>query len=209
MAVLWLSAVVLAVSYWKFQSLASLLEPIRQWQIDFGWPAAALSAAFFCGIVPGVFQVSVRALRPPCPVRVIFAQVALSAINGILCWNLYRFQAWCFGTDVSIGTLAVKTALDQFAWTPLVIAPLNAFCYFVIARDFSLSRVRCDWPDYFVKDILLPNLVSMWCVNVIPNLALYSFPPALQAQLVGLLCAFWTLMCYQIALRSGRTERGV
>lgn len=207
MVVLWAIALGLAIAYLQIPGFAAVLEPVRCWQAECGWPAAALNAAFFCGVVPGVFQLSVRTLRPPRPFRVIAAQMALSAVNGVLCWNFYRFQTWCFGAGVSFGTLAVKTAVDQFVWTPLVIAPLNALCYFAIARDFSLSRIRDEWPASFVRNILLTNLVPMWCVNVIPNFALYVFPPALQTQLVGLLCSFWTLMCFQIALRSGRVDR--
>lgn len=202
MVVLWVCAIALSVSYLYVPDVATCLEPIRRWQVACGWSAAALSAAFFCGIVPGIFQIAVRSLRPPRPFCVIAAQVAVSAVNGILCWNFYKLQALWFGTDVSVGTLAVKTAVDQFVWTPLAIAPLNAVCYFVIARDFSRERVRREWPSSFFFGVLLPYLVPMWCVNVIPNFALYAFPPALQTQLIGLLCSFWTLMCFQVALRS-------
>lgn len=209
MVVLWGCAIAMSGLYLYVPDVAVRLEPVRRWQVACGWPAAALSAAFFCGIVPGIFQLTVRELRPPRPFCVIAAQVAVSAVNGVLCWNFYRFQAQWFGTGVSFGTLAVKTTVDQFVWTPLVIAPLNAACYFVIARDFSWERVRREWPSSFVKGVLLPYLVPMWGVNVIPNFALYAFPPALQTQLVGLLCAFWTLMCFQVSLRSGRIEGGL
>ena len=207
MAVLWVCAIAMSVLYLSVPDVAAALEPVRRWQVSCGWSAAALSAVFFCGILPGAFQLTVRGLRPPRPFCVIAAQVAISAVNGVLCWNFYRFQALLFGTDVSFGTLVLKTVVDQFLWTPLVIAPLNAACYFVFARDFSRNRVVREWPSSFVGGVLLPYLIPMWCVNVIPNFALYVFPPALQTQLAGLLCAFWTLTSFQIALRSGRRER--
>jgi len=165
-----------------------------------------LNTGFFCGIVPGVFQLTLRALRPPRPLLVIAAQTVLSAVNGILCWKFYQFQSLWFGTKADVWTLLRKMLVDQFVWTPLVIAPLGAVSFFVIARDFSLANVRRDWPPSFLCGILLPNLVSMWCVNVLPNFCLYAFPPALQIQLVGLMCAFWTLMSFQIGLRSGKIE---
>lgn len=204
MIVLWVCAIALSTLYLYVPDIATCLDPIRRWQVSCGWSAAALSAAFFCGIVPGIFQLAVLSLRPPRPLYVIAAQVAVSAVNGILCWNFYKLQALWFGTDASLGTLAVKTAVDQFVWTPMVIAPLNAVCYFVIARDFSLACIRREWPSSFFKDVLMPNLLSMWCVNIVPSFALYAFPPGLQIVLVGLFCAFWTLMCFQIALCSGR-----
>lgn len=207
MLVLWTVAVGVSVSYCCAPAFASVLEPARQWLSDLGWSGAWLVAACFCGLLPGVFQIAQRPLRPRRPILTILAQTVLFGFEGALCYEFYRLQAGWFGGDASFPTLVKKTLVDQFVWTPLVIVPINATLFFWIARNFSLTRVRCERPKSWFGNVILPNLWAHWCVNVIPNLALYAFPPALQIQLVGLVCAFWTLMCFQVAVRSGRTER--
>ena len=208
MLVLWTIAVGISVSYCCVPAFASALEPLRRWLCDLGWLGALLVAACFCGLLPGVFQFAQRTLRPRRPLLTILAQTILFGFEGVLCYEFYRIQAGWFGNGASFPTLVKKMLVDQFVWTPLVIVPVNATLFFWIARDFSLARVRSEWPKSWFRGIILPNLCSHWCVNVIPNLALYAFPPALQIQFVGLLCAFWTLMCFQVALRSGGSGRG-
>ena len=207
MLVLWAAAVGVSLSYCCVPAFASAVEPLQQWLCDRDWLGAFLAAAFFCGLLPGVFQFAQRTLRPRRPMLTVLAQAILFGFEGVLCYGFYRMQAAWFGDCASFPVLVKKMLVDQFVWTPLVIVPVNATLFFWIARDLSLARVRGEWPKSWFGNILLPNLCSHWCVNVIPNLALYAFPPALQIQLVGLLCAFWTLMCFQVALRSGASER--
>ena len=205
--VLWAFAASVSIAYCFVPAFASALEPLRRWLCDCGWLGALLVAASFCGMLPGVFQLAQRSLRPRRPMLTILVQTVLFGFEGVLCYEFYRLQAVWFGSGASFPTLVKKMLVDQFVWTPLVIVPVNATLFFWIARDFSLARVRGEWPKSWFGDVLLPNLCSHWCVNVIPNLALYAFPPALQIQFVGLLCAFWTLMCFQVALRSGDSGR--
>ena len=63
-AVLWVSAVVLVVAYYTIPAVASALEPLARWQKERGILAAFLNRVVFCGLVPGVFIVLLKALRP-------------------------------------------------------------------------------------------------------------------------------------------------
>jgi hypothetical protein len=42
------------------------------------------------------------------------------AIMGVVVDGLYRFQAFMFGTDSSVATVAKKMAFDMFVWNPCV-----------------------------------------------------------------------------------------
>ena len=53
----------------------------------------------------------------------------------------------------------------------------------------------------FLRGVVLPNLVSSWCVWIPVVLALYSFPGELQVQVLGLVCSFWSLMSLEIGRR--------
>ena len=198
MVVLWAVSAALVAGYYASDSFAALLEPLLRWQKQGGYMAAALNRLFFYGLLPGVFQVLLPHLRPRLIVATILAQGAWAALFGVAVDALYRLFAWAFGDGNDIATLAIKTALNQFVWTTLVIAPANAVFFFWVARDFSLRRARAEWPRDFVRRVYLPNLVSNWCVWVPVNFAVFAFPLPLQVQLSGVVGAFWTLMCLKL-----------
>ena len=64
MAVLWLLAASAVVVYYRVPGAAGAFEPLAKWQTGGGWIAAFLSRVVFCGLVPGVFIVLLKALRP-------------------------------------------------------------------------------------------------------------------------------------------------
>ena len=59
MAVLWAIAVALVLAYHAIPAVAAALEPISRWQTAGGWGAAFLNRVVFCGLLPGVFMVTV------------------------------------------------------------------------------------------------------------------------------------------------------
>jgi len=73
MVILWLLAAVVVLSYYHVSGVAVFLEPLARWQTQCGWSAAFLNRFFFCGVVPGVFLVSMKALRPTFPFATAFA----------------------------------------------------------------------------------------------------------------------------------------
>src|SRR5574344_1632615 len=83
---LWAFAFCLAFFYLTFPCVAQSLDPVRKWQKEWGWMAAALTAGGFCGLLPGVLQLVFHSIRPRRLVRTVFAQTALSCFNGILCY---------------------------------------------------------------------------------------------------------------------------
>lgn len=106
------------------------------------------------------------------------------------------------GNGCDFMTLLLKTCINQFVWTVFLIAPANACFYFWVARDFSFRRVRREWPRGGVGGVILPNLISNWCVWIPVNMVIFVFPLPLQIQLSGIAGAFWTLLCFQIGARS-------
>ena len=198
MVVLWVVAAATVFAYYTISAVASALEPFARWQRDAGWVAAFLNRVLFCGLIPGVFIVCVKSLRPKRVVAVIVAQTLWSGICGVLSDCMFSFNARIFGTGVDFLTLCVKTSVCQFVWTPLIFAPLGSIVYFWIGRDFSAARFRSEMPSRFYYGLVLPNLFVNWVLWIPVTFAIHMFPTPLQVQLSGMASALFSLMLLAI-----------
>lgn len=198
MIVLWCVAVGLSTTYLAVPAFAALFEPVRIFQQAHGRLAAGAGRIVFCGLIPGVFMALIPALRPRRLWATLTAQVVWCALWGIVCDAVFRLQNAFVGADHALSTIALKTAIDQFVFTPLVIAPANAIFFFYLARDFSRARVCAEWPHRFWRDLVAPNLVANWCVWIPVQAAVFLFPVDLQIHVNGLACSLWMLLCLQI-----------
>ena len=194
MVVLWAMAGALVVGYYFVPGIERGLEPMRQWQTDCGWVAAFVNRFVFCGILPGVFVLMMKALSVPRPVLVIGVQTLWSGICGIVSGWMFELHAVWFGTGVDFGTLCIKTGMQQLVWTPFFFAPVGALIYFWIGRDFSLARCRKDWSSGFWTEVFLPNLFANWVVWFPCSMLVHMFPTALQIQLTGFVNAYFCLV---------------
>ena len=91
---------------------------------------------------------------------------------------------------------------DEFGLTLFLTAPADAAFFFWVGRDFSIARAWRERPQRFFFGLVLPNLISNWCVWIPVSLVIFAFPLPLQVQVSGFVAAFWTLMCLQIGLRT-------
>lgn len=202
MVILWALAVSLVSVYYLIPSFAGALEPVRCWQIESGWRAPFLNRVIFCGLIPGVFLCLLPKLRPRHVLAVVVAESAWNGLLGVAGDWAFRALDQAFGNGTDVWTLVGKTLVDQFVWTVLLIAPVNAVFHFWLVRDFSFCRARREWPSSFYGQLVAPNLVSNWCVWIPVQFTVFMFPLDLQIHMNGLVCAFWTLMCLQIGKRT-------
>ena len=198
MVVLWAVAAVLVLAYYTLPMVSVALEPLARWQRESGWLAAFLNRVLFCGFIPGLFIVGVKALRPKHVVAVLAVQTLWSGICGIVSDWMFSLNAHLFGTGIDFLTLFVKTAICQFVWTPIFFAPLGAIVYFWMGRDFSAARFRREMPDRFYYGLVLPNLLVNWVLWIPVTFAIHAFPTPLQIQLSGLASALFALMLLAI-----------
>lgn len=73
MLVLWGLAVLFLVVYYLVPGGAELFGPLVQWQLHGGKLAAFLNRVLFIGILPGIFLVSVKSIRPRHPMWTVVA----------------------------------------------------------------------------------------------------------------------------------------
>ena len=206
MVVLWLLAAVTVWAYYAVPSVAAALEPLRKWQAESGWWATFLNRVFFNGLLPGVFLLAIPSIRPRHVLLVIAAQALWGGGWGVVTDFFFRGLEALFGSGRDFATLFCKMMLDEFGLTLFLVAPADAAFFFWVGRDFSFAQAWRERPRRFFLDLVLPNLISNWCVWIPVSMAIFAFPLPLQVQLSGFAAAFWTLMCLQIGLRTKNTE---
>lgn len=201
--VLWVLAATTVFAYNLVPACCAVFQPLTRWYVSWGWMAAFANHAFFCGILPGVFWLSFRPIRPRHPFLTMLSIALLHGTSGIVVNELFRLLSVWFGREATFAAVFAKMAFDQFVWTVFVNAPLNAVFFFWLSRDFSFRKTRQDWPRQWFSGVYLPNLLNNWIVWIPVTLAVFSFPLELQVFLCGYASAFWNLMSLQIGKRSG------
>jgi len=189
-------------------AVAAAFEPLAAWQRESGWVASFLNRFFFCGVLPGVFILTMKTLRPRHPIAVVFAQTMLSGVCGIVSGWMFELHALWFGTGIDFRTILVKTLVCQFGWVVVFFMPFGTLVYFWIGRDFSFRRVRDEWPRHYVGELLLPNLVANWAVWLPLSLVIHLFPTPLQIQITGLANAFLSLALLTLGRRAATSRSG-
>lgn len=202
MVVLWLLAAATVWAYYSVPAVAAALEPLLRWQTGSGWLAAFLNRVFFNGLLPGVFLLAIPTIRPKYVLLVIAAQALWGGCWGVATDFFFRGLDLLFGPGRDFATLFCKMLSDAFGFTLLISAPADAAFFFWIGREFSFARAWRERPKRFFLELVLPNLISNWCVWMPVSLAIFAFPLPLQVQLSGFAAAFWTLMCLQIGVRT-------
>lgn len=206
MVVLWAAAVLMVLGYYHVSWVTSLLQPLHEWQDSQGWIAAFLNRFVFCGILPGVFILTMKTLTVRHPIAAILMQTLWSGICGIVSEWMYELNALWFGTGIDFWTLSVKTVVCQFVWTPFFFTPAGALVYYWIGRDFSIVRCREDWSSGFWMETFLPNLLVNWVIWIPCSMLVHMFPTALQIQLTGFINAYFCLVLLWIG-RGNRSDR--
>ena len=204
MVVLWALSIALIASYYRVQAVADCLRYVEEWQVRYGHLAAFANRVFFGGVVPWVFMVCIRRLRPARPFAVLFATSLYCGLFGIVVETMYVAHARLFGTGIDFATLLKKTLSAQFLWTPLIYSPASTVFFYWVGCDFSAARFRAGWPRRFFRTAVLPNLVSNWAVWIPPIFAIHALPTPLQIQLSGLVGSFWSLVLLALGRQVSR-----
>jgi hypothetical protein len=115
---------------------------------------------------------------------------------GVMNSGLYQLQAHWFGAGRSLGTLARKTFVDQFLYTPFLSNPCQTLAFLWKAERFSFRRTVGNLGHFkqFYVITVLPVLVSNWCFWIPMSALIYCFPTTLQLPLGILAVSIWSML---------------
>ena len=194
MIVLWIVAVALVAGYYNVPWVERAMRPIFDFQASGGWVAAVVNRVVFCGMLPGVFLIAVKSIRPAHPWATILANCIWMGAWGVASNAFFTLQAHIFGAGHDIQTLVAKVFVDKCIWSAMLCVPLYSLFFYWEGRNFSFSRCRAEWPQSYLRQIYLPVLMADFLVWVPVQFVVYMFPLPLQIQLVGLAGAFYSLV---------------
>ena len=192
----------LLFAYYTFPAVEEFLRPVSEWQRAYGVPFAFVSRGLFGGVLPGVFMLTIPALRVKRPALSIAMNFCFWGMMGSLALGLYRMQTLVFGTGHDWPTLIKKMLLDQSFYTILFAVPLSATFHRWEHHSFSFAAMRADFPRRWVRHLILPTLFPNWMVWAPSMMIIYALPEPLQVHFSGLVGCFWTLFCMQVAVHA-------
>lgn len=204
MVVLYAMAWALVSGYYLVPRVQAALDHLGRFQNDYGIWAGFASQFVACGVIPCAFRLAVADIRTEHPVLKSFLQSLWCGCWGIVYVGFYAVQVWLFGTGSDFVTLAVKTAFDQFVWSPLIPVPCMAFFCLWMENGFSLRTATRKFRRDFIRRVWLANLLPNWCIWIPAVLAIYAFPTVLQVQILGLVGSFWALVSLRLAKEISR-----
>ena len=197
-----LVAVLLVAAYHVSGAVRAACAALATMKSNGGLAFAAASAAVAGGLLPEVAKVITDRGRNPLSGRggEVSFNVAFFAFNGVVVDVLYRVEARLFGTEASMGTIAEKTAFDQFVFNPVWLALIVAL-YAWRAHGFSLTATLSvlRTGGSFYKTRVVPLLLPSWCFWIPMVLIIYSLPVPLQFLLFVLALGAGSLILVVIA----------
>ena len=122
---------------------------------------------------------------------------------GVVVRYFYALQGWWFGTEPSVGVVALKVLVDQSCFTVLCGAPFNAISHLWKDSNWDTAKLRAAMGPGWYRRLVLPNLLPNFLVWLPGNAIFYSMPPELQLPVANCIGCFWALMCVRIATHSG------
>lgn len=118
----------------------------------------------------------------------------LWGLLGIIVDLLYRLQTVWFGIGHDWFTLLRKVLVDQFLFSPLIVAPLIVGWFLLRDEGFRPAAWEEIFRADFILDKVFPVVVAGWCVWIPGVLLVYSMPPLLQIPVAVFIQVFWVLL---------------
>jgi len=111
----------------------------------------------------------------------------------------YRFQGYVFGEGIDVGTILIKTLVDQLIFSPALCMPTGVVLFDWRAARFSVPKAVAGIHRVWYRTRVLPAVIpglAFWGPFL---LALYALPGPLQMPFALLGEAAWSLLFVFIA----------
>lgn len=194
-----LFAVLILVLYYTTEPVNSALSYLGTLKVKYGIRYSFVVTSIFGGIVPYLFVLltgppSVR--RPAWIFTRFFWFATLWGLRGIELDYLYKFQAFMFGDDQKVSTIAFKTMFDEFVYSIIWVA---WFLTFISRLEINNFRIRYTCrrtiasKRWWINEVVVTN-VAAWIVWVPACIAIYALSLNLQTTLLNIVLVFWVLL---------------
>lgn len=196
-------ALTLVLAFYWHEPTRAALSRLAAWRTHVGVVFAIASTGIFGGLIPVLFLRARAVTRRHYTWAQGLALTAFWAYKGFEIDLFYRGLAYFFGEGHDVATIATKTVIDQFCYSPLFAVPTTALCFEWIEFRFSGAALRADvrrggWYRRKILPVLISNL-GVWLPAVC---IIYALPTPLQLPLQNLVLCFFTLLLARQVKRS-------
>lgn len=168
----------------------AVAEVKAHWGLWFVMPAQATAAA----VLPFLMQRFQSGSHRRNEIGKLPFLVLLFAANGVLTDAFYKLQAALFGNNSGIGTIVIKTLVDQWLFSPLLAIPMLALGFTWSDNEFSFQRTLEELRSGWYRSRVLP----VWAVALtlwMPAVSIiYALPLALQFPIQVVVQCLWGLL---------------
>lgn len=189
------------VGYYTIPRVAAACEVIANLKARFGYGFSAVGGFVAGVIVPETFKrLTIAGHRILPRIGELLMDGLYFIFMAVLVDTLYRWLGWQFGYDTSFRTVATKTLIDQFIFTPTLGTGIAAIYFPLRKANWDLRFFNGFGLRWYVRTVM-PILLPAW-LFWIPAVALtYSLPPLLQMPFSLCATAAWSLLMIVIAKR--------
>lgn len=204
--ILWFIGLAVVLSYYFLPPAQGAFQAVARMKTEYGFLFAALSTAFFGGILPFFFQKLQLGQRRPLPWLHLPFVSGYWAFRGIEVDALYRVQAFFFGDGTGPMTVVPKVLVDQFIYCPFWAVPTMVLVYLWKDSGFSFARLRTALGPGWYSRKVVPVMVSNWGVWLPAVALIYILPQPLQLPLQNIVVCFWVLLLAFLTARQAEEE---
>ncbi len=196
-------ALSLVLAFYWHEPTRAVLSRIAIWRTHVGFIFAIVSTGLFGGLLPVLFLRARTATRHHYTWAQGLALTGFWAYKGFEVDLFYRGLAYFVGEGHDVATIATKTVIDQFCYSPLFAVPTTALFFEWVEFRFNSSAL---WTDVrtsgWYRRKILPVLVSNLGVWLPAVCIIYALPTPLQLPLQNLVLCFFTLLLARQVKRS-------
>lgn len=187
-------ALAILLAYYGTAAGRTWLDGIGELKARYGFAYSALATCAFGGILPYlVLLASGKIARASRGCELAF-YLLFWCWKGIEVDAFYRLQALWFGAGNDFRTIALKVAVDQLGYAPIISAPVQVLCFLWKDSGFSLAATRAALARQSLWQRTLVVVFSTWVVWIPAVTIIYALPGALQIPLFNLVLCFWCLL---------------
>lgn len=186
-------ALAIVVSYYGFGPTRALWNDLAAFKARTGIAYAAISTAFFAGVLPWALCRLSPSVRHE-SARHLPWLALFWAFIGCVVDVFYRAQAAVFGDNARPLTVAIKVIVDVFVFSPFFAIPCIVLALSWKDCGYNAACLRRAFAPGWYGRRVVPLLGPAWLVWI-PAIALvYGLPLALQLPVHNLVQCLWSLL---------------
>ena len=198
----------LVAAYYLSPGVASALTAVAEYKRAYGIAFVVVTAVLAGAVLPELFLVGFfqRGRFRRQNLRNLLFTVPKWSFDGIVVDLLYRGLAALLGDQATVGIVAAKIFIDQFAYNVFFAAPYGVIAYEWKNSGYSAAVLRRCFSLGYYREKIVPTLFATWGVWIPLVAMIYSLPLALQFPLFSLALTFWVLLLTYMTNRfAGKT----